>query len=195
MDSFTEKLWEQNPDLTLGEVQEIEQAALQAARHEATKIAKCKAQVKAQREADVAQNKPMIEGDVQRAISVLGEALVGDSFRDGTVDPQGNFIADKTDLEDAVTSFQNEVWASLEKYSTKLGWGLTGTQPECWTLLDYAIAELVKRKVTDKQIIRILTRFKCGCYAKDCAKHGAYDPNDHVFMGHVLNYNKIPFES
>jgi hypothetical protein len=36
------------------------------------------------------------------------------------------------------------VWASLEKYSRKLGWGLSGIQPENWILLDHAVDELVK---------------------------------------------------
>lgn len=42
----------------------------------------------------------------------------------------------------ALTGFQNDVWATLNKYSDMLGWGLTGQQPECWALLDSAVAEL-----------------------------------------------------
>ena len=45
-----------------------------------------------------------------------------------------------------LNDFQNEVWGSLEKYSIKLGWGLTGIQGECWTLLDMAVDELVAKR-------------------------------------------------
>lgn len=41
-------------------------------------------------------------------------------------------------------NFQNQVWGYLDAYSKKLGWGLTGIQPECWALLDSALDELVK---------------------------------------------------
>jgi hypothetical protein len=46
--------------------------------------------------------------------------------------------------ESELSAFQDEVWASLEKYSRKLGWGLSGIQPENWILLDHAVDELVK---------------------------------------------------
>lgn len=41
-----------------------------------------------------------------------------------------------------LNGFQDEVWKSLGKYSDQLGWGLTGIQPECWSLLDDAIVRL-----------------------------------------------------
>lgn len=41
-----------------------------------------------------------------------------------------------------LNAFQDSVWASMDSYSKKLGWGLTGIQPECWTLLDSAVDEL-----------------------------------------------------
>lgn len=46
----------------------------------------------------------------------------------------------------SLTNFQNQVWGDLDKYSKKLGWGLTGIQPECWALLDAAVDELVKAR-------------------------------------------------
>lgn len=36
--------------------------------------------------------------------------------------------------------------ATLDKYSALLGWGLSGHQEECLTLLDMAIEELVARR-------------------------------------------------
>lgn len=45
-----------------------------------------------------------------------------------------------------LTNFQNDTWASLDKYSKALGWGLSGMQPECWTMLDSAVNELVKAR-------------------------------------------------
>lgn len=50
--------------------------------------------------------------------------------------------------EEALNNLQNEVWGSLDRYSQKLGWGLTGIQPECWTCLDSAVDELVKARHT-----------------------------------------------
>jgi len=46
--------------------------------------------------------------------------------------------------ESELSAFQDEVWSSLEKYGRKLGWGLSGIQPENWILLDHAVDELVK---------------------------------------------------
>lgn len=43
-----------------------------------------------------------------------------------------------------LTYFQDSVWHSLGKYSDRLGWGLTGLQAECWTLLDRAVEELAE---------------------------------------------------
>lgn len=48
------------------------------------------------------------------------------------------------DASKALSAFQDEVWGNLSTYSSKLGWGLTGIQPECWALLDAAVDELVK---------------------------------------------------
>jgi hypothetical protein len=52
-------------------------------------------------------------------------------------------LAENKGYGKALTNFQNEVWASLNTYSNQLGWGLSGMQSECWTLLDAAISELV----------------------------------------------------
>lgn len=46
--------------------------------------------------------------------------------------------------EAKLSAFQDEVWSSLEKYGRKMGWGLSGVQPENWILLDHAVDELVK---------------------------------------------------
>lgn len=80
----------------------------------------------------------------------------------GGVDPQGHGIdipcpscsptppAEERSYKEALNSLQDEVWASLGKYSEKLGWGLTGIQPECWTMLDMSVDELKdRRKVMD----------------------------------------------
>lgn len=57
-------------------------------------------------------------------------------------------LAENQEYGKALTRFQNDTWASLNRYSDTLGWGLSGMQPECWTLLDAAIEELlVKRKL------------------------------------------------
>jgi hypothetical protein len=70
------------------------------------------------------------------------------------------------------------VWASLDKYSKALGWGLSGIQPECWMLLDAAVDELKKRREADEQIVRIIERLRCECLALDCRIHGSYVPED-----------------
>ena len=49
-------------------------------------------------------------------------------------------------FESELSSFQDEVWASLQKYSQKLGLGLSGIQPENWILLDNAVDELIKKR-------------------------------------------------
>jgi hypothetical protein len=48
-----------------------------------------------------------------------------------------------SDANQALNDLQDEVWKNLGVYSTKLGWGLSGIQPECWALLDMAVDELV----------------------------------------------------
>lgn len=52
----------------------------------------------------------------------------------------------------ALDTLQNEVWGSMQKYSDKLGWGLTGIQPECWCLLDNAVDELVTKRTALRKI-------------------------------------------
>jgi hypothetical protein len=49
-----------------------------------------------------------------------------------------------TEAIKALNDLQDEVWKNLGAYSNKLGWGLSGIQPECWTLLDTAVDELVQ---------------------------------------------------
>jgi hypothetical protein len=50
------------------------------------------------------------------------------------------------EMANALRLLQDSVWKSMDTYSKQLGWGLTGIQPECWTLLDSAINELVQRR-------------------------------------------------
>lgn len=45
-----------------------------------------------------------------------------------------------------VNRLQDLLWKSMHGYSHKLGWGLSGAQPECWTCLDGCVDELVKRR-------------------------------------------------
>jgi len=47
---------------------------------------------------------------------------------------------------ETIRSMQDSIWGSMQTYSSKLGWGLSGIQPECWTLLDTAVDELVWRR-------------------------------------------------
>jgi len=56
----------------------------------------------------------------------------------------------------ALTNFQNDTWASLNRYSNVLGWGLSGIQPECWTCLDMAVGELVQSRAILKELRDIL---------------------------------------
>jgi hypothetical protein len=84
------------------------------------------------------------------------------------------------------------VWSILDKYSKTLGWGLTGIQPECWTLLDLAVEELKKRRAADEQIIRIITRMRCGCLSKDCTAHGSYIAGDDELRA-AMTYEKTLF--
>lgn len=72
-------------------------------------------------------------------------------------------LAENKEYGKALTNFQNEVWASLNRYSDTLGWGLSGMQPECWTCLDSAIEELKKRRQSDEQVIRILNTLHTAC--------------------------------
>ena len=36
-------------------------------------------------------------------------------------------------------AYRKLIEGSMDKYSQKLEWGLTGSQEECWTLLDMAV--------------------------------------------------------
>lgn len=81
---------------------------------------------------------------------------------------------ESTRATEALNRFQDSTWASLNKYSHTLGWGLSGIQPECWMLLDSAVVELKKRREGDEQLVRILTRMRCGCLCLDCTTHGSY---------------------
>lgn len=64
--------------------------------------------------------------------------------------------AERLVANDALNSFQDEVWGSLDKYSKALGWGLTGIQPECWTLLDSAVEELKERRKIMEEMCQAL---------------------------------------
>ena len=55
-----------------------------------------------------------------------------------------------TEAIKALNDLQDEVWKNLGAYSDKLGWGLSGIQPECWACLDSAVEELARRQYTIK---------------------------------------------
>lgn len=59
-------------------------------------------------------------------------------------------------LEDIHAQIQDNVWNSMGKYSSKLGWGLSGHQPECWACLDSAVDELVKARGIIKELRSVL---------------------------------------
>ena len=44
-------------------------------------------------------------------------------------------------------TYRKLIEGSMDKYSAKLGWGITGAQEECWTMLDIAVdqAEVMAR--------------------------------------------------
>ena len=48
--------------------------------------------------------------------------------------------------ERALNREQDNTYASFDKWSKALGWGLTGNQPECWALMDSAVEELVSKR-------------------------------------------------
>ena len=56
----------------------------------------------------------------------------------------------------ALTKFQNDTWASLDRYSKALGWGIAGMQPECWALLDSAVDELVAKRELIHDLRKVL---------------------------------------
>lgn len=59
-------------------------------------------------------------------------------------------------FKQAFQGLQDRVWASLDRYSKKLGWGLLGVQPDCWICLDSAIDELVNTRKLIKEIRKAL---------------------------------------
>lgn len=63
---------------------------------------------------------------------------------------------------EALHRFKTDVWASLDKYSKTLGWGIGGHQEEAWTCLDAAVNELACRRIVADEIRAIL-----GCKAGD----------------------------
>ena len=93
---------------------------------------------------------------------------------------------------EALNHFQDSAWASLNKYSKALGWGLSGIQPECWMLLDSAVDELKKRRESDEQIVRILTRMRCGCLCLDCTTHGSYVIEDIERASGIVDSQRLP---
>lgn len=42
---------------------------------------------------------------------------------------------------DQAETYRKLIESSMEKYSQKLGWGITGAQEECWTMLDMAVEQ------------------------------------------------------
>jgi len=80
----------------------------------------------------------------------------------------------KPDWSALHSQLQQSVWNTLDQYSRLLGWGLTGSQPECWILLDSAIRELLQRRLSDPVLQNLCARSLCGCLSKDCTKHGSY---------------------
>jgi hypothetical protein len=48
-----------------------------------------------------------------------------------------------------------------------------------------------KQRITDEQIVRILTRLSCGCLALDCVAHGSYDPADMTCLSRIIGSGKL----
>ena len=101
------------------------------------------------------------------------------------------FNRSKDEISEAFNTFRTDVWRSLEKYSSKLGWGIVGHQPECWTCLDMAVDELKDRRDRSEQIVRIVERSVCGCISLDCATHGAYIPEDLAVMREIIEKRSL----
>jgi hypothetical protein len=62
--------------------------------------------------------------------------------------------------DDELMRLQDEIAESMDRYSQELGWGLTGYQPECWSLLDAAVSELVRLREESAQNARLVKLFR-----------------------------------
>jgi hypothetical protein len=80
-----------------------------------------------------------------------------------------------------LTRLQDEIAESMDRYSRELGWGLTGYQPECWSLLDAAVSELVRLREESAQNARLVKLFRKILLAKQPFDIGRLDLMD-VFL-------------
>lgn len=72
--------------------------------------------------------------------------------------------------ESALNREQDNVYASFDKWSKALGWGLTGNQPECWALMDAAVEELISKRSALAEAVEVMRPF-----AREAAN---YDPDE-----------------
>lgn len=89
---------------------------------------------------------------LQIAYGLLGEIGVLKASRDALVETEQHVRTELNNTRGSLNRLQNEVWKSLGQYSEKLGWGLTGIQPECWSCLDSSVDELVAARKEIKRL-------------------------------------------
>lgn len=62
--------------------------------------------------------------------------------------------APTTDWLQQSESYRKLIESSMAKYSELLGWGITGAQPECWTMLDLAVERMA---TLDRELPKVAT--------------------------------------
>jgi hypothetical protein len=124
---------------------DIFEAAADLIEQQAASLAAKDAEIERLRAVDTRTSLLTVIADIREKSSVGGKPML-DELADEIA---GKIAAAESRAEQAERAFnreQDNIYASFDKWSKALGWGLTGNQPECWALMDSAVEELVGKR-------------------------------------------------